>query len=164
MTRKIYSYPGISNGEIQIKAGKALIKVTFSNGYLDKKMNRPATYSTGDPVMQQIIENSDLFGKRIFLYKEFSDGTPNMQVSPRMNRANANKVEPAEPTGTDEPIGTAEPAPEEVIEYPEVTSFEGAVAVLKALPGVKATSLRTVESALKVAASKGISFPNFIQE
>ncbi len=155
MTRKIYSYPGISNGEIQIKAGKALIKVTFSNGYLDKKMNRPATYSTGDPVMQQIIENSDLFGKRIFLYKEFSDGKPNVQASPRMNRANVNKVEHAEP---------AEPAPEEVVEYPEVTSFEGAVGVLKALPGVKATSLRTVESALKVAASKGISFPNFIQE
>ena len=158
MTRKIYSYPGISNGEIQIKAGKALIKVTFSNGYLDKKMNRPATYSTGDPVMQQIIENSDLFGKRIFLYKEFSDGKPNVKAAPGINRANVNKVEPAEPTGT------AEPAPEEVVEYPEVTSFEGAVAVLKALPGVKATSLRTVESALKVAASKGISFPNFIQE
>lgn len=152
MTRKIYSYPGISNGEIQIKAGKALIKVTFSNGYLDKKMNRPATYSTGDPVMQQIIENSDLFGKRIFLYKEFSDGTPNVQASPRMNQANVNKVEPAETEL------------KEVVEYPEVTSFEGAVAVLKSLPGVKATSLRTVESALKVAASKGISFPNFIQE
>lgn len=139
MIRKVYSYPGIAAGDVQIRVGKALIKVPFANGYLDKKMSRPAVYSTGDPVMQAIIESSDLFGRRIFL----------------QNTYGSEDVEPAPVEApTNGAIGDASV-------YPEVTNWEEAVKVLKAIPGVKVTSLRTPDSAKKVAESHGVVFPNY---
>lgn len=143
MIRKVYSYPGIAAGDVQIRVGKALIKVPFANGYLDKKMSRPAVYSTGDPVMQSIIESSDLFGRRIFLQNTYGNtyGSEGVEPAP---------VEP--PTNVTVDAASV---------YPEVTNWEEAVKVLKAIPGVKVTSLRTPDSAKKVAESHGVVFPNY---
>ena len=136
MVRKTYSYPGIAQGDILVKVGmKGHIRIPFRNGYLDKKMSRPATYSTGDPVMQSIIEKSELFGHRIFLKDIYGADEPN---------------------GADQTVENSEKK-----EYPEVKTFDEAVAVLKSLPGVKATTLRTHSSAQKVAAINGIVFPNY---
>lgn len=139
MIRKVYSYPGIAAGDVQIRVGKALIKIPFANGYLDKKMSRPAVYSTGDPVMQAIIESSDLFGRRIFLQNTYGS-------------------ENREPTPVEAPTNGAI---DDASVYPEVNNWEEAVKVLKAIPGVKATSLRTPDSAKKVAESHGVVFPNY---
>lgn len=139
MIRKVYSYPGIAAGDVQIRVGKALIKVPFANGYLDKKMSRPAVYSTGDPVMQSIIESSDLFGRRIFLQNTYGS-------------------EDVGPAPVEEPTNVTVDA---ASVYPEVTNWEEAVKVLKAIPGVKVTSLRTPDSAKKVAESHGVVFPNY---
>lgn len=152
MVRKVYAYPGIASGDILIKVGmKAHIRVPFAGGYLDKKMTRPATYATADPVMQQIIENSELFGRRIFIKNTYG-----------------NPVEPVEPAVKEEPVAeapavAAEPVAEEktITEYPEVTTWEEAVKVLKSIPGVKVASLRTPASTKKVAALNGVVFPNY---
>ena len=150
MVRKVYAYPGIASGDILIKVGlKAHIRVPFANGYLDKKMSRPATYATGDPVMQQVIENSDLFGRRIFLQNTY--GAPESEQQVAAEPVAAPNAEPV----NDDPI-----APE-AKEFPEVTTFEEAAAVLKGIPGVKAASLRTPSSAKKVAAINGVVFPNY---
>ena len=143
MIRKVYSYPGIAAGDVQIRVGKALIKVPFANGYLDKKMSRPAVYSTGDPVMQSIIESSDLFGHRIFLQNTYGSTYGSEGV---------------EPAPVEEPTNGAI---DDASVYPEVTNWEEAVKVLKAIPGVKVTSLRTPDSAKKVAESHGVVFPNY---
>lgn len=148
MVRKVYSYPGIADGKIQIRAGRALISVPFANGRLDKKNGRNATYVTGDPVMQAIIEKSSMFGSKIFL--ESTYGTPD-----------AAKVAKKESSKTpDEPIIDEADLSSGVEEYPNVTSFEEAVAVLKA-QGVKAVSLRTIASAAKAANALHIVFPNY---
>ena len=143
---KVYSYPGLTAGIITIPVGRTAIKIEFSKGYFDKKLRKPALYSTSDKVEQQIIENSPLFGKRIFLYRTY--GQPEEVVEER-------KVQ----TPDDAP--SQAPAVKETTEYPEVTTYEDAIAVLKGIEGVKATQLRSRVSAKSVAEVHGIIFPNF---
>lgn len=151
---KVYSYPGLTAGIITIPVGRTAIKIEFSKGYFDKKLRKPALYSTSDKVEQQIIENSPLFGKRIFLYRTY--GQPEEVVEER-------KVQ----TPADAPSQTSADAPsqtqvaKETTEYPEVTTYEDAIAVLKGIEGVKATQLRSRVSAKSVAEVHGIIFPNF---
>lgn len=151
---KVYSYPGLTAGIITIPVGRTAIKIEFSKGYFDKKLRKPALYSTSDKVEQQIIENSPLFGKRIFLYRTY--GQPEEVVEER-------KVQ----TSVDAPSQAPADAPsqtqvaKETTEYPEVTTYEDAIAVLKGIDGVKATQLRSRVSAKSVAEVHGIIFPNF---
>ena len=143
---KVYSYPGLTAGIITIPVGRTAIKIEFSKGYFDKKLRKPALYSTSDKVEQQIIENSPLFGKRIFLYRTY--GQPEEVMEER-------KVQ----THADAPSQTQ--VVKETTEYPEVTTYEDAIAVLKGIEGVKATQLRSRVSAKSVAEVHGIIFPNF---
>lgn len=151
---KVYSYPGLTAGIITIPVGRTAIKIEFSKGYFDKKLRKPALYSTSDKVEQQIIENSPLFGKRIFLYRTY--GQPEEVVEER-------KVQtPAEaPSQASADAPSQAPAVKETTEYPEVTTYEDAIAVLKGIEGVKATQLRSRVSAKSVAEVHGIIFPNF---
>lgn len=154
MLTKVYSYPGIADGEIQIKVGNALIRVPFTGGHIDRKNARNATYTTSDPVMQQIIEGSHMFGRRIFLDRTY--GTAEAKPS------NTTVVKKVETPGIEEQSDIEDEIPSVMgkTEYPEVTTFDGAVAVLKA-NGVKAVSLRTKTAARRAAASLGIVFPNY---
>ena len=151
---KVYSYPGLTAGIITIPVGRTAIKIEFSKGYFDKKLRKPALYSTSDKVEQQIIENSPLFGKRIFLYRTY--GQPEEVVEERKVQTPADA--PSQ-TSADAPSQT--PTVKETTEYPEVTTYEGAIAVLKGIEGVKATQLRSRVSAKSVAEVHGIIFPNF---
>lgn len=151
---KVYSYPGLTAGIITIPVGRTAIKIEFSKGYFDKKLRKPALYSTSDKVEQQIIENSPLFGKRIFLYRTY--GQPEEVVEERKVQTPA--VAPSQ-TPANAPSQT--PAVKETTEYPEVTTYEDAIAVLKGIEGVKATQLRSRVSAKSVAEVHGIIFPNF---
>ena len=151
---KVYSYPGLTAGIITIPVGRTAIKIEFSKGYFDKKLRKPALYSTSDKVEQQIIENSPLFGKRIFLYRTY--GQPEEVVEERKVQTPADA--PSQ-TSADAPSQT--PDVKETTEYPEVTTYEDAIAVLKGIDGVKATQLRSRVSAKSVAEVHGIIFPNF---
>ena len=151
---KVYSYPGLTAGIITIPVGRTAIKIEFSKGYFDKKLRKPALYSTSDKVEQQIIENSPLFGKRIFLYRTY--GQPEEVVEERKVQTPADA--PSQ-TSADAPSQT--PTVKETTEYPEVTTYEDAIAVLKGIEGVKATQLRSRVSAKSVAEVHGIIFPNF---
>lgn len=151
---KVYSYPGLTAGIITIPVGRTAIKIEFSKGYFDKKLRKPALYSTSDKVEQQIIENSPLFGKRIFLYRTY--GQPEEVVEERKVQAPADV-----PSQTPANAPSQAPAVKETTEYPEVTTYEDAIAVLKGIEGVKATQLRSRVSAKSVAEVHGIIFPNF---
>lgn len=151
---KVYSYPGLTAGIITIPVGRTAIKIEFSKGYFDKKLRKPALYSTSDKVEQQIIENSPLFGKRIFLYRTY--GQPEEVVEERKVQTPADAPSQA---SAEAPSQT--PAVKETTEYPEVTTYEDAIAVLKGIEGVKATQLRSRVSAKSVAEVHGIIFPNF---
>ena len=151
---KVYSYPGLTAGIITIPVGRTAIKIEFSKGYFDKKLRKPALYSTSDKVEQQIIENSPLFGKRIFLYRTY--GQPEEVVEERKVQTPADA-----PSQTSADVPSQTPAVKETTEYPEVTTYEDAIAVLKGIEGVKATQLRSRVSAKSVAEVHGIIFPNF---
>ena len=151
---KVYSYPGLTAGIITIPVGRTAIKIEFSKGYFDKKLRKPALYSTSDKVEQRIIENSPLFGKRIFLYRTY--GQPEEVVEERKVQTPADAPSQA---SADAPSQTT--AVKETTEYPEVTTYEDAIAVLKGIDGVKATQLRSRVSAKSVAEVHGIIFPNF---
>lgn len=151
---KVYSYPGLTAGIITIPVGRTAIKIEFSKGYFDKKLRKPALYSTSDKVEQQIIENSPLFGKRIFLYRTY--GQPEEVVEERKVQTPADA-----PSQTSVDVPLQAPAVKETTEYPEVTTYEDAIAVLKGIEGVKATQLRSRVSAKSVAEVHGIIFPNF---
>ena len=151
---KVYSYPGLTAGIITIPVGRTAIKIEFSKGYFDKKLRKPALYSTSDKVEQQIIENSPLFGKRIFLYHTY--GQPEEVVEERKVQTPADA-----PSQTPADAPSQAPAVKETTEYPEVTTYEDAIAVLKGIEGVKATQLRSRVSAKSVAEVHGIIFPNF---
>ena len=151
---KVYSYPGLTAGIITIPVGRTAIKIEFSKGYFDKKLRKPALYSTSDKVEQQIIENSPLFGKRIFLYRTY--GQPEEVVEERKVQTPADV-----PSQTPANVPSQAPAVKETTEYPEVTTYEDAIAVLKGIDGVKATQLRSRVSAKSVAEVHGIIFPNF---
>ena len=151
---KVYSDPGLTAGIITIPVGRTAIKIEFSKGYFDKKLRKPALYSTSDKVEQQIIENSPLFGKRIFLYRTY--GQPEEVVEERKVQTPADA-----PSQTSANAPSQTPAVKETTEYPEVTTYEDAIAVLKGIEGVKATQLRSRVSAKSVAEVHGIIFPNF---
>lgn len=145
----------MANIIVPVPCGRATINVTFKDGCLDKKQSRPAIYSTGDPVMQAIIENSPQFGHRIFLRDTFD--IPGTSASPKGKTAKP--VAPVEPEPAEEKEESSDS--NDVKEYPDVTSFEEAVGILKGLPGVKVANLRTPASAKKVAAINNVAFPNY---
>lgn len=147
---KIYGMPGKVSAAINIpfNAGRGNLVVEFSRGCIDRKYYRPATYRSISEVEQSIIENSPYFGKSIILIQTI--GNPESQE----------QGGDVSDSSVDEEQLAPAPA-REIVEHPEVTTLDGAVAVLKAIPGVKAAQLRSIVSIKRVAATYGISFPNY---
>lgn len=142
--------PGKVSAAINIpfNAGRGNLVVEFSRGCIDRKYYRPATYRSISEVEQSIIENSPYFGKSIILIQTI--GNPESQE----------QGGDVSDSSVDEEQLAPAPA-REIVEHPEVTTLDGAVAVLKAIPGVKAAQLRSIVSIKRVAATYGISFPNY---
>ena len=136
---KIYGMPGKTSAIINIpfNRGKGNLNVEFTRGCIDRKNYRPATYRCDNAIEQAIIESSQDFGKNILLLQTIGDA----------ETATAPVKKDTEP--------------QETRQYPDVTSYEEAVAILKSIPGVKAVQLRNPELVKKLAATKGIEFPNY---
>lgn len=138
---KVYGIAGRTCAEIRIGMGKASLQIEFTKGCLDRRNFRPATYSTGNPVIQAMIENSDMFGSLIKIHRIYGEEAA-VQTTAR-GKENPTKVNQNE---------------EKV--YPDVTTFEGVVEVLKSL-GAKATNLNSMDNIMKFMTNKNIKFPNF---
>lgn len=131
---KVYGIAGRTCANIKIGVGKATLQIEFTKGCLDRKNYRPATYSTGDPIVQAMIENSGLFGKLIKIHRTYGEA-----------QRQEEKV-------------SAKPIEEK--SYPEVTTLEGVIAVLKA-NGAKATVLNSEDNIKKYLTTHKIVFPNY---
>lgn len=132
---KVYGIHGRTQAIIKVPCnnGRAWLDCEFRHGRIGAGMgNRPATYPTTDVTEQNIIENSPLFGKLIFLH--------------RVGEAETAK---------------AAAAPEATLEaITSVTSKEEAVAYLKA-NGAKAANLKDDASIKKYMEKIGVFFPNY---
>lgn len=139
---KVYGYYGKTTAVLHIpvgRAGKAFIDVEFRGGRANQGHGyKPAVYSTDDPAVQSMIENSSFFGKSVKLVRSYDNGS-----------------EVAAPLATEQPSA----AVVEMIEMPDITTREAAVAYLKSR-GATATQLRTDSAIQKVAMRLGVSFPN----
>lgn len=147
--RKVYKINGKTEVHLVLESpsGKTKYKIAFTKGNLDPKMLAPATYSTDNPVIQDVIERSNLFGKVIFVEKVYGDATPTptpvSALAPKKGKGKA-----AETKGSELKV------------MEDVKTIADAASVLTA-EGVLAAEIDgTVEGAIKVAKKYGISFPN----
>ena len=116
-----------------INDGKAWFTAEFGRGRIGAGLqNRPATYTTANPVIQGIIENSKEFGHLIKI----------VRVSEESEEKKA-----------------AVPATPALTAHPEIYSKEDAVVYLKS-QGAKAVNLKDDESIRKYADKIGVYFPN----
>lgn len=151
--RKVYKINGKTEVHLVLESpsGKTKYKIAFTKGNLDPKMLAPATYSTNNPVIQDVIERSNLFGKVIFIEKVYGEAAP----APAPTSAPA--VAPAPKKGKAK-AGESKAPELKVME--EVKTIADAVTVLIA-EGASASDIDgSVAGALKVAKGFGISFPN----
>ena len=135
---KTYGIDGQTTAVVKIpfNGNTAWLEVEFKRGRIGTKtQNRPATFSTTDPVEMAIIENSGYFGRMI-----------------RLVRCIGNDNAPAAPKA-------AEPVAPAMENHPEITSKDEAVAFLKAR-GAKAIPLKDDDAIMKFAAKIGVRFPN----
>lgn len=155
--RKVYKINGKTEVHMVIESpsGKTKYKIAFTKGNLDPKMLAPATYSTSDPVIQDVIERSKYFGKVIFIDKVF--GTVATTASPAP--AVAPTTAPKKGKGK-----VADPKGSELKVMEEVKTIADAASVLIAEGASAAEIDGSVAGAIKVAKKYGISFPNLKEE
>lgn len=161
--RKVYKIHGKTEVHLVLESpsGKTKYKIAFTKGNLDPKMLAPATYSTSDPVIQDVIERDKLFGKVIFLDKVYGDVTPaasTKEVSTAPASASSTKK-----GGKGAKVETSS-KPYDVKVMPEVQTIADAATVLTAEGALASEFDGTVEGALKIAKGLGISFPNLKEE
>lgn len=65
MNKIEYGMYGVVERYTAFRFGKANFRVVFEGGSIGKSGVIPATYTTSNPIIQQAIENSDLFKKNI---------------------------------------------------------------------------------------------------
>lgn len=99
MVQKIYGVLNLIDWTVNIKAGKATMRVHFSGGATTARGRVPATYSTADPVKQAIIEKSNYFKTgHIFVVQSMEvpdDAAAKARKAREAARAEAARVEAA---------------------------------------------------------------------
>ena len=151
---KIYAIYGYTTAPIRIPAGdgKAYIEVEFTRGRPGAGANsKPATYCSVSKTEQDIIEHSPFFNRLIKLYRVYGD-------APATSPAAASQPVAAPAAAPVAEEDFQKPVEQKV--FPEVTSYDQAVSVLKGL-GAKATSLRSVAAIQKAMVNMGVTFPNY---
>ena len=188
MVHKIYGVLNLIDWTVNIKAGKATLRVHFTGGATTARGRVPATYATSDPVKQAIIEKSDYFKSRhIFVVDSMEvpdDAAAKARKAREAARVEAARAEAARvavpksfdknPKEEDEspklpagdPVGEqgepeAEPATEENGEVPEaitVSSLDDAKDYLNEHFGIAKSQLRSRAAIEEHAKEHGIEF------
>lgn len=164
---KVYGIHGRTTALIRIpfgSTGKGYLECEFNRGRMGMgPANRPATYVTGDPVKQGIIENSPLYGGTIKLVRVYEEEKPAATAAKPVptvqSPAPVKKTVPAAKKGAKKETPN-EPIDLGVESYPEITTREDALAKLKEL-GALASDLIDDDAAKAFAEKNGIIFSNF---
>ena len=139
MANITYGVKGMMEWQALIQAGKASVHVSFTGGGLTSYGVTPAEYSTNNPVMQRIIENSDYFKSgRIFVLRKDKEAEEHVVAQ------------------TVEPKSDTTKAPEQQVV--DVSDPSEAKAYLIDHFGVEAGKLRSVKSIVEIGLQNGIVF------
>lgn len=158
MTKKVYGVNDLKEWTVNIKCGKATLRVSFEGGSSTLRGTIPATYATTDPVKQAIIEKSEYFKHgRIYVVQKME--VPD-DASARARKMR-NKI--VVPVAVDEYDRQGVPQTEdcEMVQHATVVDKADAVEWLKEHypdKGYTATKLRTAEAFNAACEECGVVF------
>lgn len=184
MEKITYGAPRLVDWVAQIKAGAATVRVHFTGGALTSYGVTPAEYTTSNPFIQKVIENSSYFKEgRIILLRRTTVEEPK-KPAPKPKAQPAPQPAPAPQPKVEEPVAeTPAPAPVPVeaevqkVTEPDpaaeaqaeetetsgltkvpVTCLPDAQAYLQENFNISSYKVRSCEIAQKIAAEHGIQF------
>ncbi|MBD5201798.1 MAG: hypothetical protein HDS81_00570 [Bacteroidales bacterium] len=170
MSKKTYGTPRLVDWVAQIKAGSASVRVHFSGGALTSYGITPAEYTTSNPFIQKVIEQSSYFKEgRITLMRESNvpESNGGIKVSGRKPKERATNPVSAD---TKQVAATAQNAtvnntstdvkPDETADFTKVaiSCLQDAHAYLQENYGISSYKVRSYEAAQKAAAEHGVQF------
>ena len=161
--------PGVANSQIVLTSpsGKTKYKISFTGGITHAREKVPAKHITDSPIIQDVIESSPLFNKKIFLLNSFGSVVkPTEQpaapkkpvVTPKNGKA---APQPGKGKGKE---AVQDPEPKGPKVYEDVTNLGEAITILMQVGTVPAENMTSVEGVLKAAAELGVSFPNLVND
>lgn len=184
MEKITYGAPRLVDWVAQIKAGAATVRVHFTGGALTSYGVTPAEYTTSNPFIQKVIENSSYFKEgRIILLRRTTVEEPK-KPAPKPKAQPAPQPAPAPQPKVEEPVAETpapapvpveaevqkvtepEPSTEEQAEETEttgltkveVTCLPDAQAYLQENFNISSYKVRNCETAQLIAAEHGIQF------
>lgn len=185
MEKITYGAPRLVDWVAQIKAGAATVRVHFTGGALTSYGVTPAEYTTDNPFIQKVIEQSGYFkeGRIIILRRteaakrgqsKAPKQKPKQQTAPAGDSDTASAESPAlSAAPTPEETAKAIPTPEEEAPAPteevseetdggvvtvEATCLQDAQAYLQENFNISSYKVRTYEAAQRAAAEHGVKF------
>ena len=165
--KKVYGMPGVASAQIVLtsRSGKTKYKIPFAGGITNSRERTPAKFITDSPIIQDVIESNEIFGKKVFLLNSY--GAPS---APAAQPATVASVKDNKKTGgkkggkatTTEAPETQEPEnTTRVVE--DVTTLGEAITVLMEA-GAGGADVTSLEGVLAKAQELKISFPNLKTE
>lgn len=176
MEKITYGAPRLIDWVAQIKVGAATVRVHFTGGALTSYGVTPAEFSTSDPFLQKVIENSNFFkeGRIIFLRKTTVADTakPKPKAKPQPKPApqttapapTPDEAQNPEPTPTAEEEVSSEneeavaAAAADSLKSVEVSCIQDAQAYLQENFNIPTYKIRTRPAAQRAAAEHGVMF------
>lgn len=148
MDKITYGAPRLVDWVAQIKVGAATVSVHFTGGALTTYGVTPAEYTTGNPFIQRVIEQSSYFkeGRIVILRRATMPGSDNVMPIVKSQEANVDGQE-ANVAGQEADIAKI-----------EVSCLQDAQAYLQEKYNIASYKVRTCESAQKVAMEHGFTF------
>lgn len=170
MEKITYGAPRLVDWVAQIKVGAASVRVHFTGGALTSYGVTPAEFTTSNPFIQKVIENSSYFKEgRIIIQRRATIEEPKKPAPKAKPKAEpAPQPAPAPQPKAEEPVAeTPAPTPTPVeaeeaeaadITKVPVTCLPDAQAYLQENFNISSYKVRSCEIAQKIAAEHGIQF------
>lgn len=188
MEKITYGAPRLVDWVAQIKVGAASVIVHFTGGALTSYGVTPAEFTTSDPFIQKVIENSSYFKEGRIIVQRRAEIEERQKPAPKAKpkaqpavhqqpgpapqpKAEENNVEPHTPTPTPveaeakesaEPEPIAEAQAEETatagLTKVEVTCLPDAQAYIQENFNISSYKVRSYETAQRIAAEHGVEF------
>lgn len=179
MEKITYGTPRLVDWVAQIKAGAATVRVHFTGGALTAYGVTPAEYTTDNPFIQKVIEQSTYFkeGRIITLRKTTLPETTNTAKAQKVNqqkpkqelrKASATPDTPISPAPVEASDVSDEPTEEDTTETVEETvdgltkveasCLQDAQAYLQENFNIASYKVRSYEAAQRAASEHGVQF------
>lgn len=165
MERITYGAPRLVDWVAQIKAGAATVRVHFTGGALTSYGVTPAEYTTDNPFIQKVIEQSTYFkeGRIKLLRRSEIAAAPKPKAKtlpapqPQTVRAVSGTAAPASAEGQEAAASVADKADTGLTRV-EATCLQDAQAYLQEHFNIASYKVRSYEAAQRAASEHGVLF------